>query len=122
MKTKLYFLFLLIALLFSCATDDDSNQITEVNIRLSNISNVKFENATFNSINFGAINSSEKTEYKTFESAYGYGSVKITIDGNDYGWTPIDYVGETPLENGNYTFEYSFDNSTGTLTDELIQD
>jgi len=57
-----------------------------------------------------------------FESAYGYGSVTITIDGIDYGWIPIDFVGEEYLETGNYTFEYSFDSTTGTLTDELIRD
>jgi hypothetical protein len=122
MKIKSLFFFLSIFLLFTCSNDDENNPTTEVNIRLSNSSDVKFENATFNNINFGDINSSDKTEYKTFERSYGYGSVKITIDGNDYGWIPIDFVGETLLKNGNYTFEYSFDNSTGTLTDELIKD
>ncbi len=122
MKIKFLFLFLSTFLLFSCSNDDAKKPTTEVNIRLSNISDVVFENATFNNINFGNINSSEKTEYRTFERSYGYGSVTITINGNDYGWIPIDFVGETLLESGNYTFEYSFDSSTGTLTDELVKD
>lgn len=119
---KLIFVFLLTFLLYSCSDDDKIEPSTEVNIRLSNVSSFDFENTTYNRINFGDIKSGEKTEYKMFESAYGYGSVSITINGIDYGWIPIDFVGEDNLESGNYTFEYSFDSSTETLADKLIRD
>jgi len=121
MKLKLTTIFLSFILLFSCSNDDDSSadKTNEVNIRLSNSSNVRFENATFNNVNFGDIEPGETSEYKTFESSYAYGSVSITIDDQDYGWTPIDFVGEDLLESGNYTFVYSFDT---ILTDELIKD
>lgn len=122
MNTKFTILLLSIICLFSCSSDDDSNnpQTNEVNIRLSNTSNLKFENATFNNVNFGDIEAGEITKYKTFESSYSYGSVNITIDGQDYGWIPIDFVGESLLETGDYTFQYSFDDNI--LTDELIKD
>lgn len=118
MKLKLFFLVLSTLLILSCS----DNEPDVVNIRLSNTSAVKFENATFNNVNFGDLNSNEKTGYLTFEEAYHYGRVKITINGQNYGWTPIDFVGETPLENGNYTFEYSFNTTTEVLTDRLIKD
>lgn len=108
-------------LIFSCSDDDETKQ--NVRIRLSNISTVDFKNATFNHVNFGDLNSNEITEYKKFENnVYHYGTVKIEINDQDYGWTPIDFVGENPLEDGDYTFEYNFDTETQTLTDQLIKD
>ena len=122
MNTKFTLILLSIFCLFSCSSDDDSNtnETTEVNIRLSNTSDFKFENATYNNVNFGDIEPGEITEYKTFESSYSYGRVIITIEGQEYAKTPIDFVGESLLEAGNYTFHYSFENNN--LTDELVKD
>lgn len=82
----------------------------------------KFENTTFNGLNFGDIEPGETSEYKTFESSYSYGNVKITINGQDFEWTPFDYVGASLLKTGNYTFKYSFDIVDNILTDELVKD
>ncbi len=112
-------------MLLSCSKEEKTSPLataTEVQIRLSNSSAVTFEDATYNNVNFGDIAPGVKTEYKTFESSYRYGIVRITIAGDAYGWGPIDYVGETLLKPGNYTFDYSFDSVTRTLTDELIKD
>jgi len=115
---KNLFLILLTFILFACSKDNSN----EVNIRLSNASNVAFESATFNNINYGDLAPNQISEYRIFERAYNYGSVSITIEGEVYGWTPIDFVGEEPLENGNYTFEYYFDTNTKILTDRLIKE
>ena len=121
MRTK-HFLLALSVLIgaFGCNNNDDRGN--EVNIRLSNNSNVQFKDATFNGQNFGDLEPNEKSDYKKFEMAYHYGAVNITIDGENYGWQPIDFVGETPLKEGSYTFEYSFDTETKILTDKLIKD
>lgn len=119
MKLKTLLIVLSIFLFASCSENEDSG---DVNIRLSNASEVVFENATFDGVNFGTINPNETSEYRHFEVAYDYGRVQITINGFEYGWTPIDYVGETPLEGGNYTFEFNFDTSTLELTDRFIRD
>lgn len=119
MKLKLILLTLTIFSLFSCSDDEATN---EVNIRLANNSEFKFEDATYNGINFGDIVPGKKTEYKLFENQYSYGSVNITIDGEQYKWQPFDFVGESLLEDGDYTFEYSFDNDSKVLTDNLVRD
>ncbi len=119
MKLKLSIIFLTIIFLFSCSKNNFTN---EVNIRLSNVSTIRFENATFNDINFGDIDPGETSEYKTFESSYSHGRVNITIDGQDYGWVPIDFVGESLLLAGDYTFQYSFDTVNNLLSDKLIRD
>lgn len=117
MKTKL---FLLLFTILSCSNDD--TQTNQVNIRLANNSELQFENATYNDANFGDIEPDEVTEYKVFENQYSYGKVDITINGEQFGWVPIDFVGEELLENGNYTFDYNFNIDEQILTDELIRD
>ena len=117
MKPILYVLAVL--LLLSCSKDDGTN---EVNIRLRNASGIKFENATYNEVNFGDIEPGSTTEYRLFQNQYSYGSVSITIEGEEYGWIPIDFVGESLLENGNYTFVYFLDSTNKVLSDNLVKD
>lgn len=118
MISKVLLYFSLVVLL-SCTKD---NTETEVQIRLANKSTVAFEDATFNGENFGDLAPKETSEYRTFVGAYAYGAVSITIEGEQYGWIPIDYVGEVPLDKGKYTFEYTFDRQTELLTDRLVRD
>ena len=110
-------------MLIACQKKDDTPQSNnKVNIRLSNSSQVKFKDASFNGINFGDLKPGKTSDYKIVENAYHYGQVSIVIDEQTYGWQPIDYVGETPLEKGYYTFEYQFNEDSKTLTDSLIKD
>ncbi len=119
-KSTLVVTLAIIFSFFSCSSDDEPTN--EVHIRLTNNSEFKFEDTTYNNINFGDIEPGEKTEYKLFKNQYSYGSVSILIENEQYGWQPIDFVGESLLEDGNYTFEYSFDNENKVLTDKLIRD
>ena len=124
MKSSKSILLILILVLISCSKNDEvENDLNnEVQIRLANTSYLKFENATFNSVNFGDIQPGESTKYVTFESSYSYGSVSVVIDGQNYGWVPIDFVGEELLQSGKYTFKYSFDNTHKVLTETLVKD
>lgn len=79
MKTKL-FLFLSLFTLLSCSNDDNGTQTNQVNIRLANTSELRFENATYNDVNYGDIEPGEVTAYKIFENQYSYGKVDITIN------------------------------------------
>lgn len=111
---KLLILTILMTTFFGCSEDDDLNTF-EINIRLSNVSEFKFQNVIVNTstgnIDFGNINSRQITEYKTFELAYRYALVELEIDGEIYTLQPIDYFGETPLENGSYTYEIDANDS-----------
>ncbi|MEN7551540.1 hypothetical protein AAG747_26730 [Rapidithrix thailandica] len=112
---------LLIVFTFLACSDSDED-FTQVKIRIFNTSTVKFENTTFNNVNFGDLKPNQTSEYKTFEKSYRYGSVSVTIDGKAYGWLPIDFTGEELLKPGNYTYEYSFDTATETITEKLVKD
>jgi len=55
--------------------------------------------------NFGNINSGDFSSYQKFSSAYRYDYINVEIDGMDFTIQPIDFVGESMLEDGIYTYE-----------------
>ncbi len=106
-----------IATLLSCSNDEDDKNSSELKIRLSNVSQFDFQNIKVNTassdgnVNFENLKSTKKSDYKEFDSAYRYAFVELEIDGKKYTLQPIDYVGETPLEDGNYTYQINANDS-----------
>ena len=119
---KLMFLVLVIGMFSSCS-DEVGND--NVNIRLSNISSTAFENIIVNTstgnVDYGDLNPGAFSEYKNFEIAYRYAFIQLNCNGETYTLQPIDYVGEEPLKNGNYTYKLDFDDQDG-LTFMLSKD
>lgn len=111
---NLSIIILLALLLLSCSSDEDNNA-SQVVIRLSNSSNFDFQNIVVNTstgdVNYENIASGQVSGYKSFEKAYRYAFIELKIDGTIYTLQPIDYSGETPLENGYYTYQIDANNS-----------
>jgi hypothetical protein len=107
---KILILIFSIAALISCSKDE-----SQPKIRLSNISQYNFQNivvdTTTGNTYFEDLNSGQKTKYKVFEKAYRYAYVELEIDGKTYLLQPTDYVGETSLESGNYTYQIDANDS-----------
>jgi len=112
---KKIFLVFFIGVLFSCSNDTTSDtiipQTSSVQIRIQNASpfRCKFENIIVNTYNkdvsFENLLTGQKSTYKKFDVAYSYAFVQLQINGKTYTIQPVDFVGETPLENGNYTYK-----------------
>ena len=122
--------FLIVAIwtlaIIGCSNDDNPK---EVSIRLENTSQSEYKNIVINTstgfVDFPDLNPGERSKYQVFDRAYRYAYVKVEIDGIEQVLQPIDYVGETPLENGNYTYEIARDprNIAGaTLILTLVRD
>ena len=96
----------MIFIFVSCEENNDSK---EVSIRISNISQFDFTNIIVNTYNnnvaFIDLNSGSKSDYKDFEQAYRYAYIELEANGETYILQPIDYVGETLLGSGNYTYQ-----------------
>jgi hypothetical protein len=111
---KILIFIISVSSFISCSNNDDI-KVSELKIRLSNISQFEFKNIVVNTTtgnsNFENLSSQQITAYKTFQTAYRYAFVELEIDGNTYTLQPIDYVGETPLENGNYTYQIDANDS-----------
>ncbi len=86
-----------------CNTDDKKTNIRILNNSVYNYCNVVI-NPDWKDRSYGQIKSGEKTCYRTFEKAYRYAYVSLRIGEKDLIIQPIDYVGETPLGVGYFTY------------------
>lgn len=95
----------------------------KINIRVKNVSKYNYCNVFIDpynkATNYGVVREDDVTCYRSFDVAYRYAYVSLSVKGEEWVLTPIDYVGETPLDPGNYT--YSIDvklgkNKTMTMT------
>lgn len=101
---RLALLFLMFTVFMGCTDRDDD--LIGVNIRIKNESGV-----TFDTVHVGSdemihenIAPDEYSGYLEYETAYAYAYVNITVGDGNYVLQPIDFVGETPLEIGFYTY------------------
>lgn len=111
MKRHLLFLLALLLSVVACSDNDAEQELDpgSVNIRIRNTSESNYKDVFVNTsggeFNYGNINSSHATDYQEFESAYSYAYIRLYVGDHEYTLRPIDYVGETKLENGKYTYE-----------------
>ncbi len=52
----------------------------------------------------GTLEPGATSSYLPFNEAYRYAHVRLQIDGQEFMIMPIDYVGETKLAKGKYTY------------------
>ena len=124
-------LWILIALpvLIGCEGEETSDP-SPAEIRIENVSDFDYENVQVDpgteSFNFGDIPSGAFSDYHTYEEgAYRYGYVEVLIDNNTFVLQPIDYVGESFLPAGKYTYQIGIPDTIGWpygLTDLLVED
>jgi len=107
---KVYFLLITIFLV-SCTQNDDDTLL----IRIKNTSQFNYTDVVVNTSggehNYSTVNANQASDYKVFDLAFRYTFVELKINGNTYTIQPIDYVGETPLDDGKYTYEINAANS-----------
>lgn len=87
-----------------------------VEIRVYNNSDHTFREVVVNGVPLGDVPAGEYSRYGSFREAYQYGAVRMVVEGRPMGVTPIDYVGETPLPRGRYTYLLSADPQSGVTT------
>ena len=103
--------FLLLTIfLFSCSQNDNDTLI-----KIKNLSQFDYSDLIVNTSggenSYGDVNSNQTSDYKVFDFAYRYAFIELKINGDTFTVQPIDYVGETPLKNGKYTYEINAANS-----------
>ena len=109
---KVYVLFLvgLLIMGFNC----DNDLASEVEIRLKNVGMSTYTDIKIgNNHTYDDIAPGETTDYQVYEEAYRYAYVSLEVNDEVYILQPIDFVGETKLENGKYTYELEAVESNG---------
>ena len=74
-------------------------------IRIHNVSTYEYQELEVGDELYGTLGPDAYTEYREYPIAYRYNYVRLTITGDEFVLQPIDYVGETPLGPGNFTYE-----------------
>lgn len=103
---------------------DPSTPPDTVQIRLFNLSQHDFDHVTIDfpsgPIGFGSLPAQRQSAYHRVDEAYHYGTLHITADGQTYDLIAIDYVDETPLQAGYYT--YLLDLVEGQVVQAVLAD
>ncbi len=90
-----------------------------VRIRITNMSDKPFSKliVQFPSgvEDYGALAAGASTEYRNVEVAYRYASVSVVADNQDYSLMAIDYMGETRLASGFFTYALDIDDRSLTF-------
>lgn len=68
---------------------------------------------------YGRLGPGERSQYRAARGAYRYAYIEARVNGERFRLQPIDYVGETPLEPGNYTYRLSLDTAQHSIGLEL---
>ena len=117
---RLALFFLITTLFIGCSDRDDD--LDGVNIRIKNESNVIFDTVQVISDEMihENIGPDEFSGYLEYESAYSYGYIHIMVGGESYVLQPTDYVDETPLEYGFYTYVLSISEEDNVILDLVV--
>jgi hypothetical protein len=99
------------ALLAACSKNTvaaDATTTLGVQLRIENQCNLKIDSVAVISPGgkqvYYTINNGEKSGYKSYSFIYNYAYIKL-YSGSEYKVVqPIDYVGETKIETGRYTY------------------
>ena len=109
--------------LLGCTSPFESSG--DIRVRVANRSSFAFDRVEVvfpeDAMNYGAINPGDVSRYANVSAAYRYAYIEVEIDGEELKIQPIDYVGETPLEAGRYTYTLNV-TIEGYLTLELRED
>ena len=102
---RILFLFVIF---ISCDKNEESVDLDKVKIRIVNASAQIFQSVYVSSgrgeNTYLEISPGESSNYKPYEEAYEYGYIKVTVSGSEYVIQPFDYVGETVLKPGKYSY------------------
>lgn len=106
MKTRL---LLLIIFLASCSMVGSDTEEGSVSLRIQNTGNVDFQSVrisfTGQDVHYGELAAGQFSDYQLFEEAYHYGFIAVEAEEKVFSLVPVDYVGESPLKPGQYTYE-----------------
>ncbi|WP_422083940.1 hypothetical protein [Ulvibacterium sp.] len=100
-----FFILALAVLVVGCTDRDDD--VDAVNIRIKNTSNIAFDEVQVADAEevHKNVSSGDYSGYFEYETAYQYAFIQIRSGEETFTLQPIDFVGETPLPIGFYTYE-----------------
>jgi hypothetical protein len=92
-----------------------------IRIRIRNASSVDFTDVyavfpTGTKVHYGPIPAGGTSKYESVLEVYSYTSLTVNAGGRGYVYQPVDYVGESVLPNGQYSYALKLVGSQIDLT------
>jgi hypothetical protein len=118
------FLILVISVFFiNISCNDQDDELNGIQIRVKNISSINFDTIQVGGDEMVHTNipPDDYSGYLIYESAYKYAYINIKSAEETYILQPIDFVGETVLPLGFYTYEIGLD-AEGNVTLNFVID
>lgn len=117
MITKLFFLAFILVSLTACGDDDMDAPVNRFELRLRNMSSQTMTNVTLTAdgtvFSFPDVGSFSATQYDNFTGIFNNGTISVTVtDGVE-----TVAVSGTGIAEGQYTYELTLENCTGTNCD-----
>lgn len=104
----------LISVLAFAACNIIGNEVTGVEIRVKNASSYTIENLRIatggGDFSYETLEPGKVSDYKLYDYSYSYFYTSFSIDTSEFVQQPIDYVGESKIKNGKYTYSISIQN------------
>ena len=99
-----------------------SPEIRVRNTSATRLENVRVQSGGSGDETFGDIPAGAATAYREMSGAYHYGWIRARAEMQDVELRPVDYVGETPLGAGRYTYALDLIGTPPALALEFIED
>ncbi|MGB5228479.1 MAG: hypothetical protein WBN55_09450 [Eudoraea sp.] len=114
---------LLTFLVFTLSCTDRDDNVDTINIRIKNDSNINFDEVQVGTNEELYTNTApgDYSNYLVYEMAYQYAFVEIKSGEDIYVLQPIDFVGETELPIGFYTYKLNI-NEEGEVSLQFVVD
>lgn len=120
-----FLVLLLVALALACETLISTGPAGPVEIRVENASTQTMEGVRVAfptlEVQYGDVEPGTATGYRVVDRAYRYAWVRTVVAGDTLVLQPIDYVGESLLAEGRYTYRLGLFEGR-SLTLELVRD
>jgi hypothetical protein len=101
-------LITLLAMLALVACADPTGPSGEIDVRVANLSGFPFASVDVvfpeDSVDYGVVPPHGISEYRRVSKAYAYALIIVQVAGEELRIQPIDYVGESELRPGRYTY------------------
>lgn len=109
--------------LISISCNDQDDELKGIQIRVKNVSSINFDTVQVGGDEMVHVNilPDDYSGYLIYESAYSYAYINIKSAEETYILQPIDFVGETVLPLGFYTYEIGLD-TEGNVTLNFVID
>ena len=116
---KICLVFLVLLSITSCLAKADTE------VRIQNTSQLNFQSVAVGFPDqleqYGALSRGALSGYRKVTSAYRYAYIEVRVNGEKFELRPKDYVGETLLPNGQFTYALDLDPKLKSINLTLIE-